>query len=71
MRHIWSGDVDLCDGSLQQLYTTYIERRSFVQGLGRQGRWDISIDLTKLESEVTTDVEFITSGTECNVVHVQ
>ena len=38
LTHVWSGDVDLCDGSLQALYNNYMKRRSFVEGLGLEGR---------------------------------
>ena len=65
-RHVWSGDVDLADGKLQALYDEYLKRRKFIEGLGldgRQGQWDISTDLLTLESELTTDMDFIASGT--------
>ena len=65
LTHIWSGDVDMCDGSLQELYKSYMKRRSFAEGLGlggRRGRWDISIDLSTVESEMVSDIEFITEG---------
>ena len=65
MTHVWSGDVDLADGKLQSLYDEYIERRKFVERLGldgRQGRWDINIDLATLKSQLKDDMEFITSG---------
>ena len=70
MRHIWSGDEDLCDGKLQALYSEYIQRREFVDGLGlrgRRGMWEISSDLYKIESELMTDIDFISSGTTIQV----
>ena len=65
LTHIWSGDVDMCDGSLPKLYQTYMNRRSFVEGLGlgdRRGQWDISIDLSTIELEMITDIDFISEG---------
>lgn len=34
VKHKWSGDVDLIDGKLQRLYSSYLERRKFVKSLG-------------------------------------
>ena len=65
MTHIWSGDVDMCDGSLQELYQAYMNCHSFVEGLGlggRRGQWDISIDLSTIESEMIVDIDFISEG---------
>ena len=36
----WPGDVDLVDGKLQRLYSSYLERRKFVEGLGLGCRRD-------------------------------
>ena len=66
VKHIWSGDVDLADGKVQVLYGDYMNRRAFVEGLGlggRQGRWDISSDLRTIESQLTSDMDFLVSGT--------
>ena len=66
VKHIWSGDVDLGDGKLQALHDEYRKRRHFVEGLGldgRQGQWDISMDLLTLESALAADLDFIVSGT--------
>lgn len=65
MRHDWSGDVDLGDGELPALYAEYMKRRVFIQSIGLEGRdelWDISIDLHSLESELSQDIQFITTG---------
>ena len=64
VKHVWSGDVDLVDGKLQELYDEYLKRRSFVEGLGlggRQGQWDVSNDLVAIESQLTSDMDFIVS----------
>ena len=56
VRHVWNGDVDLAYWKLQALYEEYIKRRTFVGGLGlegRQGRWDIRIYVLTLESQLT------------------
>jgi len=63
--HEWSGDEDLCDGKLPSLYSEYRHRRQFAENLGmqgREGRWDISIDLHALEGDLTNDIDFLTSG---------
>ena len=65
VKHVWSGDVDLADGKLQALYDEYLQRRSFIEGLGlggRQGQWDISNDLTMFESQLTLDIDILASG---------
>ena len=65
LTHIWSGDVDMCDGSLQKLYQVYMNCRSFVEGLGLDGRHDqcqCSIDLSTIESEMIQDIDFISEG---------
>ena len=53
--------MDLVDGKLQELYETTI----FVEGLGlggRQGQWDVSV---AIESQLTSDMDFIVSGIYC------
>ena len=65
VKHVWSGDVDLAVGKLQALYDEYLQRQSFIEGLGlggRQGQWDISNDVVVLESQLTSDMEFLVSG---------
>ena len=55
----------MCDGSLQKLYQVYMNRRSFVEGLGLGGRHDkcqCSIDLSTIESEMIQDIDFISEG---------
>lgn len=64
-KHVWSGDVDLADEKLQALYDEYLQRRSFIEGLGlggKQGQWDISNDLTMFESQLTSDIDILASG---------
>ena len=44
--------------------STY-KAQSFIEGLGlggRQGQWDISNDVVVLESQLTSDMEFLVSG---------
>ena len=63
MRHKWSGDVDLGDGSLQWLYSAYLERRKYVEGLGLGDRKESLLeDLKRLEEELIGDQEFLTDG---------
>ena len=65
VKHVWSGDVDLADGKLQVLYDEYLQRQSFIEGLGlggRQGQWDISNNLTMFKSQPTSDIYILASG---------
>ena len=63
VRHKWSGDVDLGDGSLQRLYSAYLERRKYVEGLGLGDRKESLLeDLKRLEEELIDDQEFLTDG---------
>ena len=34
----WSGDIDLCDGELLKTYKEYIDRLSFIDGIGLNKR---------------------------------
>ena len=44
----WAGDVDLDDGQLQRMYSAYIQRLTFVQGIGSGSRSDSAISLLKV-----------------------
>ena len=60
LRHVWSGDEEL-----PALYAEYMKRRAFIQGIDleeRDGLWDISTDLHSVESDVSQDIQFITTG---------
>ena len=44
----WSGDVDMNDGQLQQMYKSYRERLDFIGGLGKKNRKDSDVILQDL-----------------------
>ncbi len=62
---VWSGDVDLNDGSLESQYSSYCERLSFVEGLGLRDRSTkpcIMSDMVKIRDEFQNDIKFVTEG---------
>ena len=57
LKHVWSGDSGLEDGSLQKLYDLYMERRNLYGKLGleeRRGKilTDLAESLKKLEDDM-------------------
>ena len=62
-RGVWSGDEDLGDESLQQLFDVYKSRRASVMCIGTAKRLKrISQDVTKVLNEITDDLKFLTCG---------
>ena len=65
MRGTWAGDEDLGDGSLQALYANYKARCVFVKSVGTPERSRlIGRDVRKLQVELESDLEFLTTGAE-------
>ena len=60
----WTGDVDLNDGKVQQMYTTCIHRLSFVSELGltRRQYHEIEGDLLEIEEAHKDDLSFLCDG---------
>lgn len=61
----WSGDVDLDDGCLQDVYKKYRQRLDFVAGIGlstRRERSSIEDDLGVLHGQLLSDKEFVIKG---------
>ena len=61
----WTGDVDLCDGELQKSYKEYIDRLSFVSGIGldkRNCKNKIEEDLHSAIIAIKKDLDFVTAG---------
>ena len=73
---VWSGDVDLNDGSLQQLYRDHQTRLEFINAIGVKGRAGISTiksDLEEMLQYISQDLQLsIESNMKCNItcVHV-
>ena len=61
----WSGDVDLDDGGLQELYKEYCQRNNTFEVVGLQGKSveEIKSKLISLKDMVQGDVKFTSSGT--------
>ncbi len=65
MQHKWSGDTDLGDGSLQELYDKYLDRRKAYESLGRgERKSNLPDDLIKLLTELEEDHAFLIKGEE-------
>ena len=65
LKHVWSGDSDLGDGSLQKLYDLYMERRNFYGKLGLgERRRKILTDLGKSLKKLEGDMLFLKKGEE-------
>ena len=64
MRNEWSGDVDLGDGSLQQLHTEYTNYLQFIRNIGtsRKAHHMIKEDLQKLKMCLSDEVKFLREG---------
>ena len=60
----WSGDVDLNDGSLQELFDEYTRRCEFVAeiGLVRTEIYEIERDLMQVETYLKDDVGYLCDG---------
>ena len=61
----WRGDADLNDGSVQKMHAAYLNRLDFISKIGlgdRRGYFQLQQDLTNLESELTDDLTFLSSG---------
>ena len=65
LKHVWSGDSDLGDGSLQKLYDLYMERRNFYGKLGLgERRGKILTDLAESLKKLEDDMLFLKNGEE-------
>ena len=64
----WSGDVDLDDGKLNQLYKEFNDRLAWVKfiGIGNISPEHIKEQLTKALEDNSADLAFVTSGAFCN-----
>ena len=61
----WTGDIDLCDGELQKTYKEYIDRLSFIDGIGlnkRNCKNKIEEDLHSTILAIKKDLDFVTVG---------
>ena len=64
----WSGDVNLNDGQVQELYVEYKEQLQWVEGIGLGNRRDcIRHDINITINDTGSDLEFVHSGNK--VVH--
>lgn len=61
-RLVWSGDVDLNDGKLQEAYKAYRERLDHVAQVQKKKPVDILSDLGKIARQLNEDVTFLHSG---------
>ena len=64
-RHIWSGDVDLADGKLQEQHDAYMKHLEFIAQLKLRDSselYSLSSDLKLTEDQLTTDLAFVRSG---------
>ena len=67
VKHKWSGDVDLVDGKLQRLYSSYIARRKFVECFGLGCRRDNLLEeLRSLKKMLEEDKIFFKNGEKTN-----
>lgn len=63
IRHQWSGDTDLEDGSLNALYAKYMDRRLSISNLGLAERaLTMTDDLVQLVTELEGDKLFLVQG---------
>ena len=66
-RGVWSGDVDLGDGSVESQYSAYCKRLNLIDGIccelnndeSRRGAWR---DLLELKSSIVDDRLFLDEG---------
>ena len=62
MRGEWSGDIDLGDGQLQQMFQQYKGRLQFINKIGLDERRDHSLILTdvqQVQQLLESDLEFL------------
>ena len=66
----WSGDVDLNDGRLNDLYKNHRDRIAWVKriGLNNSTLNQIKTDLAKALDDNSTDLTFVTSGVLLSIV---
>lgn len=66
LKGIWSGDVDLNDGKLQDQYKRYSDRLSFIKKIGLDD-WETKVALVKnmdvCTKEILDDITFVAKGT--------
>ena len=65
MSGIWSGDVNLNDGSLEKSYAMYLQRLKDAKEIGLPPRHDrpvVIADLEDLAEQLSSDITFITQG---------
>ena len=67
----WTGDVDLNDGEVQQMYTTYSHRLGFVSELGltRRKCHEVEEDLLEIEEAHKDDLSIVTVSVSESSVH--
>ena len=60
----WTGDVDLNDGKIQQMYTTYSHRLGLVSelGLARRECHEVEENLLETEEAHKDDLSFLCDG---------
>ena len=72
VRMEWSGDVDLDDGTLQELYAAYRDRLNFIEGIGIGSSKDLRAcivnDLNASLKDLTEDKHFILTSKFNSVV---
>ena len=68
---VWSGDVDLNDGSLQQLYRDHQARLEFISAIGVNSRPGISTIKSDLEDMLQYISKELQLCTESKHIHIQ
>lgn len=69
---VWSGDVDLGDGSVKSQYAAYCERLNLIDGIccqmnDNKSRRDAWHDLLKLKPGIVDDRRFVDEGIQIHV----
>lgn len=62
---VWSGDIDMNDGSLQCSFDQYKAKLSLISQIGlgsRRGKATIKDDLSLVHKQILSDKEFIIKG---------
>jgi len=67
---MWSGDVDLADGSLQKQYKEYRERLKNAEAIALDRR-NSCIELEKILDNIKKDLKFLHAGITSQVVTIQ
>lgn len=65
MKGVWSGDVDLNDGKLQEMYSVYMDRLRFINNIGlsdRDSRQHLADDMDACVNQMSNDITFISNG---------